>query len=295
MRFAESSDSHLHHHRITTPGPQLCLSLHKTLGATHSSHNTDARFILLEDVTETQRLQDELLHTERLASIGRLAAGVAHEIGNPVTGIDFLAQNLLAESEDANTLEGARHILEQTQRISTIVQALVGFAHSGVSGSSAAALPVPVAQCVDEAIYLLGLDRSATPVSYRNLCAPQHAVRADGQRLLQVFINLLSNARAASQPGAEIRVECEARDHETLITVTDDGCGIPAPQIDQVFEPFFTTKAPGEGTGLGLALVYSIVRDMEGSVSIQSPADPASGRGTRVLISLPPATSQGAD
>ena len=77
--------------------------------------------------------------------------------------------------------------------------------------------------------------------------------------------------------------------------MTDDGCGIPAPQLDQVFEPFFTTKAPGEGTGLGLALVYSIVRDMEGSVSIQSPADPASGRGTRVLIILPPATSQGAD
>jgi PAS domain S-box-containing protein len=295
LRFAESSASHLHHHRIATPGEQLCLSLHKTLGAAHTSHNTDARFILIEDVTETQRLQDELLHTERLASIGRLAAGVAHEIGNPVTGIDFLAQNLLAESEDANTLEGARHILEQTHRISSIVQALVGFAHSGANGNAAAALPVPVAQCVDEAIYLLGLDRSATPVNYRNLCAPEHAVRADGQRLLQVFINLLSNARAASEPGAEIRVECQAQDHETLVTVTDDGCGIPAAQIDQVFEPFFTTKAPGEGTGLGLALVYSIVRDMGGSVSIQSPANPASGRGTRALVSLPRAMPRGVD
>jgi len=295
LRFAQSSDSHLHHHHLATPGAQLCLSLHKTLGATHSSHSTDARFILLEDVTETQRLQDELVHTERLASIGRLAAGVAHEIGNPVTGIDFLAQNLLAESGDANTLEGARHILEQTQRISTIVQALVGFAHSGANGNSAAALPVAVAQCADEAIYLLGLDRSATPVNYRNLCAPELSVRADGQRLLQVFINLLSNARAASEPGGEIRIDCVVHDHEALVTVTDDGCGIPASQIDQVFEPFFTTKAPGEGTGLGLALVYSIVRDMDGSVAIQSPADPASGRGTRVLICLPRATTTAAD
>ena len=106
-------------------------------------------------------------------------------IGNPVTGIDFLAQNLLAESEDETTLEGARHILEQTQRISNIVQALVGFAHSGANGNPAIALPVAVAQCVDEAIYLLDLDRSATQVRYRNLCAPEHVVRADGQRLLQ--------------------------------------------------------------------------------------------------------------
>ncbi|MBP9034697.1 MAG: PAS domain-containing protein [Pseudomonadales bacterium] len=295
LRFAESSASHLQHHRIATAGGQLWLSLHKTMGAAQTSHNTDARFILLEDVTETQRLQDELLHTERLASIGRLAAGVAHEIGNPVTGIDFLAQNLLAESEDETTLEGARHILEQTQRISNIVQALVGFAHSGANGNPAIALPVAVAQCVDEAIYLLDLDRSATQVRYRNLCAPEHVVRADGQRLLQVFINLLSNARAASEPGADIRIECEAHDHETRVTVTDDGCGIPAAQIDQVFEPFFTTKAPGEGTGLGLALVYSIVRDMDGSVSIQSPANPASGRGTRVFVSLPRATLQEVD
>jgi signal transduction histidine kinase len=102
-------------------------------------------------------------------------------------------------------------------------------------------------------------------------------VRADGQRLLQVFINLLSNARAASEPGGEIRVDCVVHDHEALVTVTDDGCGIPAAQIDQVFEPFFTTKAPGEGTGLGLALVYSIVRDMDGSVAIQSPDGPRLG------------------
>jgi len=120
-------------------------------------------------------------------------------------------------------------------------------------------------------------------------------VRADGQRLLQVFINLLSNARAASRPGGDIRIECQALDQEVLVTVTDDGCGIPAAQIDQVFEPFFTTKAPGEGTGLGLSLVYSIVRDMEGSISIQSPAHPGAGRGTRVLISLPRAAVQRAD
>lgn len=286
--FADSSVSHVHHYRVIAGDEELWISLHKTLGGSQDSHGTDARFLLLEDVTETQRLQEELVHTERLASIGRLAAGVAHEIGNPVTGIDFLAQNLVAESGDDGTRDSARLILEQTQRISHIVQALIGFAHSGAN-SAAAPVPVAVAQCVDEAIYLLGLDRSAQPVEYRNLCPPQCRVRGDGQRLLQVFINLLSNARAASDTGGLISVECDTYGRDALISVTDEGCGIPPGQLEQVFEPFFTTKPPGEGTGLGLSLVYSIVRDMGGSVSIQSPADPASGRGTRVLISLPAA------
>jgi PAS domain S-box-containing protein len=285
LGFAESSASHLHHYRVSADGENVWLSLHKTLEGKQSSHSPDARFILLEDVTETQLLQDELLHTERLASIGRLAAGVAHEIGNPVTGIDSLAQNLLAESEDTATRDSARDILEQTKRISNIVQALVGFAHTGANAVTA--VPVPVVQCVDEAIYLLGLDRSAQPVEFRNLCAPQCCVRGDGQRLLQVFINLLSNARAASAPGGAITVECAARGSEAMITVSDSGCGIPPAQLDQVFEPFFTTKPPGEGTGLGLSLVYSIVRDMAGSISVHSPADPATGRGTRVSLSLP--------
>jgi len=285
--FADSQASHVHHYRVrTADAEEIWLSLHKTLGGTQTNPGSDARFILLEDVTDTQRLQDELVHTERLASIGRLAAGVAHEIGNPVTGIDFLAQNLLAESSDVPARESASLILEQTKRISHIVQALVGFAHSGTN-STRAPVPVAVAQCADEAIYLLGLDRSARAVDYLNLCPPDLFVCGDGQRLLQVFINLLSNARAASEPGQEIRIECAAHRGEALITITDEGCGIPPGQIDQVFEPFFTTKPPGEGTGLGLSLVYSIVRDMEGSVSIHSPVDREHGRGTRVLISLP--------
>ncbi|MCG3170509.1 MAG: Adaptive-response sensory-kinase SasA [Pseudomonadales bacterium] len=290
--FLRSSESHLHQHRVGARGNRLCLSLHKTADAAPGSRTGDARFILLEDVTETQRLQDELLHTERLASIGRLAAGVAHEIGNPVTGIDSLAQNLLADSADDDCHESARLILQQTQRISNIVHALVGFAHTGANRASEP-VPVAVAQCAAEAIYLLGLDRSARPVRFLNLCPPSVCVRGDGQRLLQVFINLLSNARAASADHGEIAIAAQDQGETVLITVTDDGCGIPPAKLEQVFEPFYTTKSPGEGTGLGLSLVYSIVRDMGGSVSLHSPVDAATGRGTRALIRLPSAGSAG--
>lgn len=289
--FLESGEPHLHQHRVTTRNSRLCLSLHKTAAtAPGGGHAGDARFILLEDATETQRLQDELLHTERLASIGRLAAGVAHEIGNPVTGIDFLAQNLLAESSIEGERESARMILEQTQRISNIVHALVGFAHTGANRASEP-VAVAVAQCADEAIYLLGLDHNARQVRFLNLCPPSICVRGDGQRLLQVFINLLSNARAASAIGGEIRVNALDQGETTLITVTDDGCGIPPAQLAQVFEPFYTTKSPGEGTGLGLSLVYSIVRDMGGTVALRSPVDATTQRGTRAEIRLPNATA----
>lgn len=291
-KFLESGDSHLHQQRIDMHGTRLCLSLHKTARTEPGEHGGDVRFILIEDATETQRLQDELLHTERLASIGRLAAGVAHEIGNPVTGIDFLAQNLLAESSSDGDRESARLILQQTKRISNIVHALVGFAHAGANRAHEP-LPVAVAQCVDEAIYLLELDRSARAVRFRNLCPQTACVHGDGQRLLQVFINLLSNARAASRDNDEITISAVTEGETTLITVTDAGCGIPAAQLAQVFEPFYTTKSPGEGTGLGLSLVYSIVRDMGGTISLQSPVDPASGRGTRAMIRLQSADTTG--
>jgi signal transduction histidine kinase len=116
-------------------------------------------------------------------------------------------------------------------------------------------------------------------------------VEGDGQRLLQVLVNLLSNARDASQPGGEIRLETRAVGDLATISVTDSGSGIPSEAIDQVLEPFFTTKAPGEGTGLGLSLVYAIVRDMRGNIAIESPLDPASGRGTRVTVTLPRAAT----
>jgi signal transduction histidine kinase len=237
-------------------------------------------------VTENQLLQQELFHSERLASIGRLAAGVAHEIGNPVTGIDCLAQNLAEEATDDGTRESAHQILRQTHRIGSILSTLVNFAHPG---SSAGIVPeqLELAPCVDEAVYLLGLDRGARFVNFRNRCPPGTAVDADGQKLLQVFVNLLSNARDASTPGGEVVIEAQRENGFVVARITDQGSGIPTEHLAKIFDPFFTTKAPGQGTGLGLALVYTIIRDMRGEITVQSPVDEASGRGTLVTLRLP--------
>jgi len=130
-----------------------------------------------------------------------------------------------------------------------------------------------------------------TPVlimtSYASLCDPQHWACGDPQRLAQVLINLLSNARDASPPGSAIRVRSEASEHTVDLIVEDEGSGIPRAIIDRLFEPFFTTKDPGEGTGLGLALVYSIVEEHYGQITIDSPADLERQLGTRIRITLP--------
>ncbi|MCY1400416.1 Sporulation kinase A [compost metagenome] len=210
---------------------------------------------------------------------------MAHEIGNPVTGIACLAQNLREEREgDAEIIETSQQIIEQTKRITRIVQSLMSFAHAG--GRQQASEPVCLAEVAREAISLLSLNRDYD-VQYFNLCDPQHWVEGDPQRLAQVLINLLSNARDASPPGGAIRVRTEASEQTIELMVEDEGSGIPKSIVDRLFEPFFTTKDPGKGTGLGLALVYSIVEEHYGLITIDSPADPQRQLGTRIRITLP--------
>jgi signal transduction histidine kinase len=241
----------------------------------------------VEDITDFERLEEELLHNERLASIGRLAAGVAHEIGNPVTGIACLAQNLEFETDPDEVRFAAQDILKQTDRISRIVDSLVNFSHAGSHSGEVALAPGNLADCVDEAIHLLALDRQAKPVQFDNQCDRELVVLADSQRLLQVFVNLLGNARDACDEFGRVEILADGEGDLVRIHVQDNGCGIPPELQAQVFEPFFTTKDPGAGTGLGLALVFSIMDDMGGSVSVTSPLCDGPNPGTRFSLELP--------
>lgn len=255
----------------------------------HASAARSERAVLIEDISNYQRLQDELLHKERLASIGRLAAGVAHEIGNPVTGIACLAQNLAVTDDSEEVRQGADEILRQSQRISDIVSSLLQFSHSGGSAKRIACSPCNIADCVDEAIHLLGLDRASAGDRFLNRCDRELLVLADNQLLLQVFINLLDNARTASPEGSDVEIDARREDASVCITVDNSGPALPETVLAQAFEPFFTTKDVGAGTGLGLPLVRGMIEDMDGEISLLSPR-PGAGGGVRAMLQLPHAT-----
>ncbi|MGB1141133.1 MAG: ATP-binding protein, partial [Halioglobus sp.] len=265
-------------------GASRWVSLHKTPVDEQGNGDT---VVLVEDITDLEMLEEELLHNERLASIGRLAAGVAHEIGNPVTGIACLAQNLEYETDPGEIQHMAQDILKQTGRVTRIVESLMNFSHTSPTSGEVDLAPVNLADCVDEATHLLTLDREAKPVRFNNGCDREVLVRADSQRLLQVFVNLLGNARDACDDYGDVRVWADAATDIVRIHVEDNGCGIPPDVQAQVFEPFYTTKDPGEGTGLGLALVYSIMEDMQGRVHLKSPVQEGDNPGTRMTLELP--------
>jgi Na+/proline symporter/signal transduction histidine kinase len=284
--FIQMPAEHLHKQRLMLQGHPHWLNLHKAAIDQPLTPGNSGLVILLEDQSDTQLLEDKLAHSERLASIGRLAAGVAHEIGNPITGIACLAQNLLEErEEDGELIELGGQILEQTRRVTRIVHSLMNFAHSG--NHQRLAEPVYLAEMAQEAIALLALNRRSIDVQFFNLCEPEHCAEGDPQRLTQVLINLLSNARDASSAGGAIRVRSEASEYTVILIVEDEGCGIAKEVMDRLFEPFFTTKEPGKGTGLGLALVYSIIEEHYGQITIDSPADPERQCGTRIRVTLP--------
>ena len=243
--------------------------------------------LLVEDRTERLALEAELAHKDRLASIGRLAAGVAHEIGNPLTGIACLAQNLESEGGPPEVRDRAGQILAETRRIDGIVRVLLGYSRSGRDGSVASFRPrverVDLAKIVDDAVRLVRVDRSAKRAKVQTAVADDLVVAGDAQRLVQVFVNLLTNACDASDEGGLVLVTGEAEGGAAALRVVDHGTGIAREVQKRMFEPFFTTKEPSRGTGLGLSVVHQIVDEHGGSIAVES----EEGVGAAILIRLP--------
>ena len=283
-QFADTQDLHQEARCIELIGTQRWFSLHK---APLNDAPEPGMVLLIEDETQPQMLARKLAHSERLASIGRFAAGVAHEIGNPVTGIACLAQNLKLETEQPEVLDTGDQIVDQTRRITRIVQSLIRFAHTGRQEGPEHFEPINLHECVEEAIHLVSLDRRGRQQVFINLVDPALIIAGDLQLLLQVFVNLLNNASDASPDDGKILIESEHQEQSVQIWVTDDGTGVPPELLDQLFEPFFTTKEPGKGTGLGLPLVYNIITQHYGNIEILSPANKKQNKGTRVIVTLP--------
>ena len=256
--------------------------LRAPIGQAHVS--TVGNIIIIEDVTERVHLEEQLQISDKMASVGLLAAGVAHEVNTPLTGISSFTQMLLsnADPEDPKT-RMLEKIEQQTFRAAKIVNGLLNLSRSGGSSSEENA-PVDLNAVISDVLSLLEPQVAASKVKVRReLCPTPALVVGVEHKLQQVFLNLFLNARDAMPKGGWLSVETRLEDGQVVAEVADTGSGIPSEHLSRIYDPFFTTKLIGKGTGLGLSITYGIVREHEGTLTCQS----AIGQGTRFTVSLP--------
>jgi PAS domain S-box-containing protein len=231
------------------------------------------------DQTERRAWERGAMHSERLASIGQLAAGVAHEINTPLANIMLIAESIRRRSTDPWTQGRVGSVLQQTEFAAKIVRGLLDFARR----PEAQVGEVELSELVRDAVgFLKG--KQSVDVDVEVVVPPERVlVRADREQIRQVVMNLLNNAYDALDGHGRLVVDVQASPEWAHIRVTDNGPGMPPEVVSHLFEPFFTTKPEGKGTGLGLAICHGIVESHGGSIEVET--EP--GHGTTFDVRLP--------
>jgi PAS domain S-box-containing protein len=279
--------------RSATPPASRALSVNASVVPLRASDGTGTTtvgtIIILEDVTARVQLEEQLQISEKMASIGLLAAGVAHEVNTPLTGISSFTQMLLegADPDDPRT-RLLEKIERQTFRAAKIVNGLLNLARPKGEGSTDRR-PVDLNAVITDVLSLLEHQFHAHHVQVRReLSEEPPVVLGIEHKLQQVFLNLFLNARDAMPKGGWLSVRTHVDGERVVAEVGDTGTGIPSEYLTRIYDPFFTTKMIGEGTGLGLSITYGIIREHDGSLDCESTI----GQGTRFTISLRPAMAE---
>jgi two-component system NtrC family sensor kinase len=241
--------------------------------------------LIIEDISARVQLEEQLQISEKMASIGLLAAGVAHEVNTPLTGISSFVQMLMegAEPDDPKT-RVLEKIEKQTFRAARIVNGLLNLARPAQVDSG----PIDVNLVINDVLSLLDHQMRTGRIQVRKeLAAAGPIVQGTEYKLQQVFLNLFLNARDAMPKGGWLTIVTRAEGSNATIEVADTGSGIPADHLSRIYDPFFTTKEIGKGTGLGLSITYGIVQEHGGTIA----CDSAPGQGTRFSLSLPLAST----
>ncbi len=232
------------------------------------------------DVTEVKQMQEQLRRTERLAELGTLASGMAHEIGTPMNVIQGRAEYLLQRTTEEPIKKGLATIIAQVERITKIMNQLLTFARRRPIERKPMDLKKTIADCLDIVQERLKQHRVEVETSYAE---PLPLVHADPDQMSQVLLNLVLNAIQAMPEGGRLSLALEPEGPGMKLSVADTGSGMPAETLNKIFDPFFTTKDVGTGTGLGLTVVHGIVEDHGGAIHVYS----VPGRGTTFTIHLP--------
>ena len=242
---------------------------------------TRGALIIIDDITDRIRLEDQLVQNEKLTSIGLLAAGVAHEVNTPLAVISSHAQMLRKEiNPEDSRYKLLEKITKQTFRASEIVNNLLSF--SRIHATEFA--EINIHQIINDTLSLLEHQFKRAQIRVdRRLLAERPITLGNSGKLQQVFLNLFLNARDAMTDGGELRIRTSSADSKIEIVIADTGIGISTDNIKKIYDPFFTTKTAGKGTGLGLSVSYGIVQEHGGNISVESQL----GRGTSFKLEFP--------
>jgi PAS domain S-box-containing protein len=249
-------------------------------GARFVDEEGPAVLIMLRDVSERKRLQEQLRRTERVAELGTLASGMAHEIGTPMNVILGRAEYLMDRVTEEPIKKGLQTIITQVERITRVMNQLLSFARR----KAPQRIPLDLRKVIEDGMEMfqerLARNQIRVEMEMADTCP---MVLADADQMSQVLINLIVNALHAMPEGGTLHVGLEPEQPMVKLTVADTGHGIPRELIEKVFEPFFTTKEFGKGTGLGLTVVKGIIEEHQGSIAVES----QEGKGTKFTILLP--------
>ena len=270
----------IYKHRLVHQGKSVVINVSITPLVGKSAERI-GRLLLFDDVTQRDRMEEQLTQTEKLTSLGLLAAGVAHEVNTPLAVISNYIQMLakqMPEGDPRHTI--IDKIVKQTFRASEIVNNLLNFSRTG-PGELA---DVDLNRVVEETLSLVAHPLKASQIQVvKQLTEGIPPVRGSANKLQQVFLNLFLNARDAMPSGGMLEVRSAAHNGSVEVEVADTGNGITREHIHKIFDPFFTTKTSGRGTGLGLSVSYGIIKEHAGKIDVRS----TPGRGTSFHVEFP--------
>ncbi|HSO66260.1 MAG TPA: ATP-binding protein, partial [Desulfatirhabdiaceae bacterium] len=247
---------------------------------------------IIKDITERRNMEQQLLQADKLASLGQLSAGVAHEINNPLGLILGYTQLLLREEfQGTQSYEDLKTIEKNTRNCKSIVEALLNFARK----TETKKVTVDINAAIEQVVTVIHRQFEITGVYLNTYFSPDiPLIKGDTEKLKQVFMNLIMNARQAIKGKGNIDVytEYDMIHNQVIIKVEDTGSGIPLHIRHKIFDPFFTTKPTGQGTGLGLSVSYGIVKEHGGNISVQSELEKGSVFSVTIPVFLSETTSE---
>jgi two-component system, NtrC family, sensor kinase len=268
------------------PAMESALRQQKPTGADIVSGQASRLFRLL--IQHESTLQTELLHAEKLAGFGSFAAGIAHDMNNPLQLILGMAENLADETDLAAVHAQALDIIDAVKRTTAICRDLTSYSRRASLRQDGL---VHVNSTLDEALKIARYAVALQDIEIHKRYQPDAVVKGNPDKLLHVFVNLITNAVQAMEHHGTLTLETTTTDVATQVRVSDTGCGIASEVLTRIFEPFYTTKPPGKGTGLGLYNIKNVIQHMQGTIGVESrvgqgstftltfPGDPSLGEG----------------